>query len=514
MTARAWTAAIVLTLLRPVFCQDTQESRPGSLPSQSVMRLSLDDASALAVRNNLALKAALIDEQIAQTRVCQELGAFDPTFHAAANGGNREQLFAGVFPDPSNPTVSQTVVINNPEDVGDAEFGLRGRLTTGATYDLTLGTDYRYQQTGGAINPIFTTVNRLQITQPLLQGAWESYQCAPVDIARNLSRQFHQIYVASKLGKIREVQVAYFELVAARENLLVRQRSLEVADQLVEINRVKVDTGALPPIEMTSAQSARAFRWSEVVTAEAEVIAASDRLRRQIFAFESASDWTVKIEPTENIDEQSWTLLPLEEIIAIGLRTEPRILRARLEVARVKRELSQRCSEREPRLDAVGSVDFVALGDEGFGTYADLYNRADDALSYSVGLRFEYPIGNRFASARVAEARLRVNRACVDLRNLEIEVNSEVRNSLRNIDVAARAIKARQEAVRLADEQVEVERAKFDVQASTNFQVFEIEDQRNQRRIELVRALIAHRLALLDLPRVTGAPLSELTVRP
>jgi outer membrane protein TolC len=113
----------------------------------------------------------------------------------------------------------------------------------------------------------------------------------------------------------------------------------------------------------------------------------------------------------------------------------------------------------------------------------------------------------------VAEARLRVTRATVELRNLEIEVNSQIRNALRNIDVAARAIRARREAVRLADEQVEVERAKFDVQASTNFQVFEIEDQRNQRRIELVRALIAHRLALLDLPRVTGAPLTELLAR-
>jgi outer membrane protein TolC len=101
----------------------------------------------------------------------------------------------------------------------------------------------------------------------------------------------------------------------------------------------------------------------------------------------------------------------------------------------------------------------------------------------------------------------------VVLRNLEIEVHSQIRNSIRNLDVAARAIRARRDAVRLADEQVSVERAKFDVQASTNFQVFEIEDQRNQRHIELVRALIAHRLALLDLPRVTGAPLSELVVR-
>ena len=194
------------------------------------------------------------------------------------------------------------------------------------------------------------------------------------------------------------------------------------------------------------------------------------------------------------------------------MRTEPNILRSRLEVEFARRELQQRCSERKPRLDAVGSIEFTSLGDDGFGTYSDLFNRSSDAMSFSAGLVFEYPLGNRFASARVAEARLVVSRASVTLRNLEIEVNSQVRNAVRNLEVAARAIRARRDAVRLADQQVEVERAKFDVQASTNFEVFEVEDQRNQRRIELVRALIAHRLALLDLPRVTGAPLRELVI--
>jgi outer membrane protein TolC len=264
---------------------------------------------------------------------------------------------------------------------------------------------------------------------------------------------------------------------------------------------------------MTSAESARAFRRSELVTAEAEVIAAADRLRREIFAFQSAEDWTVAIEPTEDIEERDVALRPLDEIVALALKSEPRVLRGELEVARARKELEQRCSERKPRLDAVGSIDFVSLGDDGFQNYADLYNRSRDAMSFSVGLAFEYPLGNRSASARAAAAQLRVSRASIVLRDLQIEVNSEVRNALRNISVAERAIGARSEAVRLADQQVEVEKAKFDVQASTNFEVFEVEDQRNQRRIELVRALIAHRLAILDLPRVTGAPLSELIAR-
>lgn len=490
--------------------QETVESTPSLPIAAPSLRLSLLDATALAVRNNLSLRAALIDEQIAETRVRQRLAAFDPTFYSAVNAGKQEQLFAGLFPDPNNPGTSEAIIVNTKEDVADGALGLRGTLATGATYDLSFNTNYEYFQTGSAINPVFTTSSRLRVTQPLLRAAWSQYQCAPIVVARNLQRQTQQAYRASTLAKIREVEQAYFDLVAARENRAVRERSLAVADQLVEINRVKVDTGALPPIEMTSAESARAFRRSELVTAEAEVLTAADRLRREIFSFQSASDWTVVIEPTENIEEVATDLLPLDTIVGIAMKSEPRIIRARLEVARLQTELDQRLSERKPQLDAVGTVEFVGLSDDGLESYADLYNRAKDALSLTAGLAFEYPLGNRFANARVAEARLEVTKACVVLRNVEIEVNSQVRNALRNLDVSARAIRARREAVKLADQQVDVERAKFDVQASTNFQVFEVEDQRNQRRIELVRALIAHRLSLLDLPRVTGAPLTDL----
>ena len=97
------------------------------------MRLSLAEATALAIRNNLALKAAMIDEQIATQRVCQALAAFDPTVYGSLDAGKSESLFAGVFPDPVTPGVSHTVVINDKNDVMNGLAGMRGTLTTGAT---------------------------------------------------------------------------------------------------------------------------------------------------------------------------------------------------------------------------------------------------------------------------------------------------------------------------------------------------------------------------------------------
>ncbi len=487
------------------------ESAPTSRPDS--LSLSLEDAVGFAVRNNLTLKIALIDEQIAETRIRQELGVYDPTFFANVTTSKREQLFAGVFPDPTNPLISRTFFINNADEGFSAESGVRGRLSTGGTYEASVGTDYRYQQSGGALNPIFTTTGRLQLTQPLLRNAWMAYNDGSIEIAKNRRMQSREEYRSSMLGKIREVQTAYFDLVFARENLQVKRNSLVVADQQVEVNRVKVDAGALPPVEMTSAESARAFRRSEVVTAEAQVVEAEDRLRREIFAFETTSEWTVHLEPTETLSESEIQIRPLDELLQTAFRTEPRIVKAHLDVARAGTELDMRRSERLPKLDASASVNVNSLGSDAGQTYADVLNRARDALSVSGGLALEVPLGNRAASAREAEAELTVTRAQVVLRNLETDVGYGVRNSVRNIDVALRTIRARREAVRFAEQQLANERAKFEVQASTNFQVFEVEDQVNQRRTELIRSMLDYRLAVLDLPRVTGAPLAELVVK-
>ena len=134
---RAVVAALFALLSAWAPSQDTRLDTAGSLPPAPVaipaIRLSLQDATALAVRNNLSLRVAHIDEQIAEARVRQRLAVFDPTLYASLNAGKQEQLFAGLFPVPGDPTTSVAVVVNTREDVADGALGLRGTLSTGGT---------------------------------------------------------------------------------------------------------------------------------------------------------------------------------------------------------------------------------------------------------------------------------------------------------------------------------------------------------------------------------------------
>jgi len=484
------------------------ESRP------EPMRLGLADAVNLALRNNLDLRAAAMDQRIAATRVREALGELDPVLYGDLGGGHREQRFPGVFPNPSNPSQTLVLLINDQSETSDGSLGIRGLLATGATYDFSLNTDYQYQQENAFLNPIFNSTANLRLTQPLLRGAWESYVKAPIEQAKISVQESVESWRGAVLTGIRGVETAYLDLLFAIEDLKTRRRSLEVADEVLATTRIQVETGAFPRVELTSAESARAFRFAEVLSAEAKVTESEDRLRKEIFSFDAVSDWTTPLVPTDPIEPPEAVLLPVASLIDVALKREPNVLAARLVIERQKIDVERRLSERAPKLDAFGNISANAVNDDGIQAWEDAFNRATNALSWRAGVQFEMALGNRSAKARLAEAELVVQKSRMQLHARETDVTYEVRNAVRNLETARRNIKARREALRLAEEQLANERTKLESQASTNLAVFQVEDQLNLRRTELVRAYLDARLALLDLPRVTGAPIEELTAKP
>jgi outer membrane protein TolC len=331
-----------------------------------------------------------------------------------------------------------------------------------------------------------------------------------VELARLSTLGMHQTWRRSVRDKVREVQGAYLDLVFALADLQVQRQSLDLAEQQVRLTQVRVESGALPRIEITSAESGRAGRRVDVVTAESRAVESEDRLRRLILAFDSPSEWQVRLIPTEMPVERYVEVKEVEQILVLAERSEPDLLRAHLAAAQAEIVLGQRQSEREVRLDLRGSAEFTGLDDEFWDAHRLAFSQGRGAASWRLGLSLEVPLGNRTTSARVAQSELALRKARINLQDARTEMVFRVRSALRNIEVARRTIAARKEASRLAAEQLENERLRLELKTSTNFQVFQVEDQLNRRRTEEIRALLDYRLACLELSRVTALPLDDL----
>jgi len=182
---------------------------------------------------------------------------------------------------------------------------------------------------------------------------------------------------------------------------------------------------------------------------------------------------------------------------------------ARTEIGVVQAE-----SESLPVLDVNASATFRGLSDEDIlSTYWDSFSPDEGALNWQLGLAFEYPLGNRAAAARVRKAVIERRKARLSLHDVRTEMVFQIRSALRDVNVAREEMGASDRARVLAREQLDNERLRLELRQSTNFQVFQVEDELNLRRTDLLQARISYRLALLSLARAAGVPLMELLAK-
>ncbi len=265
-----------------------------AVTKKTVLAIGVEEAVRLATTRNSALKVAYYNHLIDRTMVAEQEARFEPKLNLAANYGAREAIFPSLFPTGNvnpdgTPEFFQTIVTDS-SDVGGFSAGVNGLFPTGATYSLQIGTSYQNNARGGLINPSFQTSTTVTFTQPILRNAWLLYNYADIRLARYAESQSRQRYRRDVLNTIHLVNQAYWDYVFSIKDLEVKKRSLEVARKLLDINRVKVETGVFAPIEIASAESGVATRVTDVLVAENAIEDNADLLLRLIMDFRTREE--------------------------------------------------------------------------------------------------------------------------------------------------------------------------------------------------------------------------------
>jgi outer membrane protein TolC len=125
-----------------------------------------------------------------------------------------------------------------------------------------------------------------------------------------------------------------------------------------------------------------------------------------------------------------------------------------------------------------------------------------DTPTWNVSLNFSYPLGMKAAKANVERARLQMRQSDLAMRSLELQIVTEVTNAglaVRNTFLQREAARRSREA---AERAAEAELARFNVGASTNFQVVGTQNTLTSARLSELRALINHINAIAEFDRV------------
>jgi outer membrane protein TolC len=477
-----------------------------SLSATNARSLSLEDSIRMALEKNLDLQIARVEVRGARAGLLGAYGYYDPVFQSSASYSKSTE--AGQF-DPD------TGLITPPGDreTHSATAGIVGALPWGMQYDI--GSDLTYFSREGFVPVVVGTnsagdpITRLErrrpgqysldtginITQPLLRDFWTDSGRTQIKLNKadvrisemGLRLQVHTV--------VRDVMLAYDELIFAREDVVAKEKALERATRLAAENKRKVEVGTLAPLDEKQAES-------EAATARADLILALQVLgTRENDLVKLITDnyeaWQgLRIVPTESLlaIPQAYSL-PASWVSALTYRPDFNQLKAELERQGFEVRLAH--NQLFPRLDLVGSYGRKGV-DRRFSPTLDQV-RSEDLPRYSAGVVLSVPLWNRGARGRYSQSKSDRDRLELEVRKLHQDILVEVENAIGDAQGSFQRAAATREASAAAQAAYEAEVKKLENGKSTSFQVLTLQRDLTNARSREIRALADYNRALAEL---------------
>jgi outer membrane protein TolC len=498
------------SLRRAQMAQTPPPEQGTAMPARTterVLELSLEDA------NNLDIERDRFSPLIAQTDVEQARAVFDPIIGLDASISQTKVLpedrVTRTTVDPVTGDITVTEFILRPfSKDGEVAPFLQQRIITGANYELRFVNTRQNiapanrGTTFALADPRYESSFELIFTHPLLRDFGIAVNTAPIRQAQKAEEVAEQRVVQTILDVVFRVQEIYWELVFRIGDLAARRESQKLAEDFLEENKVRVELGTLAPIELVQAETQVKIREEDVILAEAAVRDAEDTLQEVLNIPEMLGTWELRVRP---IDKPSFTpvsTLTVEEQVVQALKSRPDILSSRLDIAsrQIARDVAR--NQRLPRLDFEAQGALRAFGS---GVDDSLSNLSEEeGYLWSLGLRFEYPLGNRAARNEFLKRRLELRQALVDQRRLILTLVREIRQAVRDIEASIKRVEVTRAATVLAQTQLEAEQERFRLGLSTSFRVLEFQSDLTDARSAETRALSDYNIDLAQLDQRTG----------
>ncbi len=399
----------------------SNSERLRSLIRDGKLHLTVEDAIALALENNLDIAVSRYNVGFAQTDILRTLGGgaargFQGSFQSAAlfagaigggvtsgggtsggraggvsGGASATQLGGGSF-DPS-------LFFSYGWDRNTSPLGTT--VVTGVPYVTSQGTSYTtgYQQAfqtgtslgvfmGGSrgtttsltpvFNPQVNTFMAVGFTQPLLNGYGRRANSYQIRIAKNDLKVADSVFRQQVITTIAQVLNYYWDFLTFKENVRVAQQALAYAQKLLSDNKRQVEIGTLAPIEVVRAESEVAARQQDLIVAQTNLQQQAELIKTALSKQVGPELAAAQIVPEDKLPEpKPDDVPPLDQALKEAFSNRPEIEQTQLKFRDQDYTIQARRNSLLPSLNIFATYIAVGLsGDQllcptGFSTYGD-----------------------------------------------------------------------------------------------------------------------------------------------
>ncbi len=545
-----------------------------SLIRDGKLYVSLKDAIALAIENNLDLAGFRYNFPIAQTDIQRTKsggaangvntsisqstqGGFSSSGGGGGSGGAgfsagnggivTSTLGAGTSVPSFDPFLTFKGNVDHTTQQETNQF-LQGTpvLKTNTIQALAnysqyfpLGTNVSAQFLGervtsngpyNAINPQLYSNFTVLLTQPVLAGFGRSTNERYIRIAKRNAEITDLAFRAQVIATVTQVETIYWTLVGAYLDEQISSRSLGFAQQTLDVDQKQLNLNAIPAMQVMTDQSA-------VATAEGNLTVARATLRLNELLLKNAltkvDDPIIDEMPVIPLDLKGApdpdAAKPIDALIADAEKNRPEVAIYKMSAEVRKQSLKDINSELLPTLNMYGlysgagtagpkNPDCVLSAEQcssnlptGFpGMFQNIFNYSSP--EYQVGMTLSINLRNRQAKADQFRAVLDYRQSQISSEQQQKTILFDVRNARFALEQAQAHVDALQKARDLAQRTFEITGQEQKLGAKSSYDVLVTQNNLAIAESALVDAQTKYENAKVDIERATGKTLERMGV--
>ncbi|MEO6739308.1 MAG: TolC family protein [Chthoniobacteraceae bacterium] len=469
--------------------KDTGNGRLGAMSAAAV----LDEV----LRANLRLRGQKLERAIATQQLRGEWGIFEPDFIATlARETNNRQNTRQQFLSQGTSTFHERNQI--------ASVGIETLLPTGGKVQLNAQNRKLRNNLQNPGEKESESVLGFTATQPLLKNAGWGATSAQIRLAAAQSKVIFQDYRKQLMLVLSQAEMSYWELVASRAFVGLREGSVRVAESVLTDNKARVVAGKMTEIEVLQAESGLAVRRAAMMDAGQKIVSSTSQLNA---FFGRNGDTRARVMPLDSLSPPA----PSRDLTASlmdAFRSHPMYL-AQIEKCRQDDiRLAFTKNQRLPQLDLKASYGFNGLGDS-FDHSSDVVGSGNFPSSY-IGFEMRIPLGGGIKSrSQMNVAKLRKEQGLLELKAIEVELTNAVMSLVHKVSAAQEKAHSYREVVKVNERLLGTELTRLDEGKSDSRKVLQAEQDLADARISELDARLEWQRSYVELLVQTGTYLAK-----
>jgi outer membrane protein len=332
------------------------------------------------------------------------------------------------------------------------------------------------------------------LRQPLLRGFGPNAAHYGLRNSRRAQQAQERSYELSRQRLAVDVARSFYQIVQQRQLLAVSRQSLKRSESLLKASEARLAVGLVSKLDVFRAELQTSQAQDAMVRSQASLETALEQFRVLL-----------GLSPTEPLEPEAVDLrqeLAAEAEPLDALLDRARSHRLELQEGRDQIEDAQR-SASLARQNLLPQLD-LNLGFTQGGLGTSFTNAFTSDRRVNVFLSASYPVERSTERASRAVAEIEVAARTRGVRQQELQVESEVRAALRELERIRKSVDLQKKGVQVAEQQRRLATLRYQRGLASNFDVVDAEGSLVLARSALVNLLTSYQVARIELMRVTG----------